>query len=172
MYTSGPPEGAACCLLRQAFRSCHDSSKNPASSTCCGPSVTRTTPQSGSIGVGFAIPSNIAKRIAGEIIKTGSASHALLGAMVSDATNSSDAASFTIGAKVQKVTADGAAAKAGIQAGDIITKFNDTEITSAGELTAAVRQLPAGASATVEYTRNGTSTTVKVTLGNANSLTK
>ena len=126
--------------------------------------------QAGSIGVGFAIPSNIAKRIANEIIKTGSASHALLGAMVSDATNSSDAASFSVGAKVEKVTAGGAAANAGIQAGDVITKFNGIEIIGSSELTAAVRQLPAGATATVEYTRNGSTKTVQVKLGDASSL--
>lgn len=126
--------------------------------------------QAGSIGVGFAIPSNIAKRIANEIIKTGSATHALLGAMVSDATNSSDAASFTVGAKVEKVTPGGAAQKAGIKAGDVITKFNGTAIIGSSELTAAVRQLPAGATATVEYTRNGVSKTIEVKLGDANSL--
>ena len=126
--------------------------------------------QVGSIGVGFAIPSNIAKRIANEIIKTGSATHALLGAMVSDATNSTDAASFSVGAKVEKVTPGGAAQKAGIQAGDVITKFNGTEIIGSSELTAAVRQLPAGATATVEYTRNGTSKTIQVKLGDASSL--
>lgn len=126
--------------------------------------------QAGSIGVGFAIPSNIAKRIANEIIKTGSATHALLGAMVSDATNSTDAASFSVGAKVEKVTPGGAAQKAGIQAGDVITKFNGTEIIGSSELTAAVRQLPAGATATVEYTRNGTSKTIQVKLGDASSL--
>ena len=126
--------------------------------------------QAGSIGVGFAIPSNIAKRISNEIIKTGSATHALLGAMVSDATNSTDAASFSVGAKVEKVTPGGAAQKAGIQAGDVITKFNGTEIIGSSELTAAVRQLPAGATATVEYTRNGTSKTIQVKLGDASSL--
>lgn len=126
--------------------------------------------QAGSIGVGFAIPSNIAKRIANEIIKTGSASHALLGAMVSDATNSNDAASFSVGAKVEKVTVGGAAANAGIQAGDVITKFNGIEIIGSSELTAAVRQLPAGVTATVEYTRNGSAKTVQVKLGDASSL--
>ena len=128
--------------------------------------------QSGSIGVGFAIPSNVAKRIAAEIIKTGSASHALLGAMVSDATNSNNSASFSVGAKVVKLTAGGAAATGGIEVGDIIVNFNNTVITSAGELTAAVRQLPAGAKAKVEFVRDGKTQSVVVTLGNANELNK
>ena len=128
--------------------------------------------QSGSIGVGFAIPSNVAKRIASEIIKSGSASHALLGAMVSDATNSSNSASFSVGAKVEKLTPGGAAEVGGIKPGDIIVKFNNTVITSAGELTAAVRQLPASAKASVEFIRGGKTSTVEVTLGNANDLNK
>ena len=130
-----------------------------------------STGQSGSIGVGFAIPSNIAKRIASEIIKTGSASHALLGAMVSDATNSSNQASFSIGAKVEKLTPGGAAEKGGVQVGDVIVKFNGNAISSASELTAAVRQLAANTKASLDLIRGGKTVTLEVTLGNANDLT-
>jgi putative serine protease PepD len=121
----------------------------------------------GSIGVGFAIPSNVAQRIAGEIMKTGHASHALLGAMVSDSTNSTAAASFTVGAKVIKLTSGGAAEKGGVKVGDIITQFNGVAITSASELTAAVRQEKAGSSATVQVTRDGNTISLNVVLGDA-----
>jgi putative serine protease PepD len=121
----------------------------------------------GSIGVGFAIPSNVAQRIAAEIMKSGHASHALLGAMVSDSTNSSAAASFTIGAKVVKLTSGGAAEKGGVLVGDVITKFNGVAITSASELTAAVRQEKAGVAATLELIRAGKNVTLNVTLGDA-----
>jgi putative serine protease PepD len=124
----------------------------------------------GSIGVGFAIPSNIAKRIATEIMKTGEASHALLGALVSDASNSDSSASFSVGAKIEKVTEGGAAEAAGLKAGDIIVKFNNRTITSSSELTAAVRQQPAGAKASVEYIREGVKSTMNVTLGDAKDL--
>ena len=124
----------------------------------------------GSIGVGFAIPSNIAKRIATEIMKTGKASHALLGALVSDASNSDSSASFSVGAKIERVTAGGAAEAAGLKAGDVVVKFNDRPIASSSELTAAVRQQPAGAKARIEYVRNGVKATVSVTLGNADDL--
>ena len=124
----------------------------------------------GSIGVGFAIPSNIAKRIATEIMKTGKASHALLGALVSDASNSESSASFSVGAKIERVTAGGAAVAAGLKAGDVVVKFNDRPIASSSELTAAVRQQPAGAKARIEYVRNGVKATVSVTLGNADDL--
>ena len=125
---------------------------------------------SGSIGVGFAIPSNLAKRIAAEIMKNGSASHGLLGAGVVDATNSQNAASFTTGAEVKDVTANGAAAKGGIKVGDVIVKLGDKTITSASELMAAVRQLPAGTKTSVEVLRDGKSVTVQVTLGDAAQL--
>lgn len=121
----------------------------------------------GSIGVGFAIPSNVAQRIAGEIMKTGHASHALLGAMVSDSTNSDASASFTVGAKVVKLTAGGAAEKGGVKVGDIITKFNGVAITSASELTAAVRQEKAGSKATVQLLRDGNTQSLNVVLGDA-----
>lgn len=126
--------------------------------------------QAGSIGVGFAIPSNTAKRIAAEIMKTGKASHALLGAQVVDSNNSTASASFSVGALVKSVTNGGAAQLAGIQANDVIVKFNDRNITSAGDLMAAVRQQPAGAKATVEYVRASTHATVNVVLGDATTL--
>ena len=126
--------------------------------------------QSGNIGVGFAIPSNTAKRIATEIMKSGKASHALLGAQVSDSTNSTASASFTVGALVRSVTPGSAASVAGIKANDVIVKFNDRAITSAGELMAAVRQQPAGATATVEYVRGSQHSTVSVKLGDAANL--
>lgn len=121
----------------------------------------------GSIGVGFAIPSNVAQRIAGEIMKTGHASHALLGAMVTDSTNSDAAASFTVGAKVVKLTSGGAAEVGGVKVGDVITKFNGAAITSAGELTAAVRQEKAGSKASLELIRDGATQTLNVVLGDA-----
>lgn len=125
---------------------------------------------SGSIGVGFAIPANNAKRVATEIMKTGSASHGLLGAGVIDATNSNNSASFTTGALVKEVTAGGAAEKAGVKPNDVIVKFDGKSITSGSELTAAVRQLPAGAKTTLELLRAGATISLQVTLGSAAQL--
>lgn len=124
----------------------------------------------GSIGVGFAIPANVAHRVANEIIKTGKASHGLLGAGVIDAAKSSETASFTIGAQVKELTKGGAAEKGGIKVGDIVTKFNGQTITTAGELTAAVRQEQAGASAEIVVTRDGKEIVLNVILGDASSL--
>lgn len=125
---------------------------------------------SGNIGVGFAIPSNVAKRIATEIIDGGEPSHGLLGAGVKDAASADNAASFTVGAEVVQLTPGGAAEKAGVKVGDVITHLNGLEVTSASELTAAVRQEPAGAKAEVKLLRDGKPLTLSATLGDAADL--
>lgn len=119
--------------------------------------------ESGSIGVGFAIPSNIAERVADEIIENGSATHGLLGAQVRDAASVEDAT--VAGAYVVEATAGGAAAEAGLKAGDVITGFNGTPITNASDLTAQVRGAAAGSDATVTYVRGGDTYEADVTLG-------
>ncbi len=129
-----------------------------------------STSASGSIGVGFAIPANTAKRIAQEIMKTGHASHGLLGAMVYDANSATNGSGFSTGATIKSLTAGGAAEQAGLKAGDVIVKFNDRDITSSSELLAAVRQQPAGAKVQLTISRGGASQVVSVTLGDASSI--
>lgn len=119
--------------------------------------------QSGSIGLGFAIPSNLALRVANEIIKNGKATHGLLGASVTDVTTAGGGA--VVGSLVKAVTRGGGADKAGIKPGDVITVFNGVPITSATDLTAQVRAMAAGSSTSLTYVRNGKATTVDVTLG-------
>jgi putative serine protease PepD len=124
--------------------------------------------ESGSIGVGFAIPSNTAFRISQEIINTGSATHGLLGAMVRD--NTVEDSTFSTGAYVEKLTPDGAAETAGIKPGDIVVKFDGQTVTSASDLTAMVRAEPAGGQVEVEVLRGGQRKTFQVTLGDAADL--
>lgn len=123
---------------------------------------------SGSIGVGFSIPSNTASRIAQEIIATGSATHGLLGALVRDATEANS--SFSTGAFVEEVTVGGAAEAAGIRRGDIVTKFNGQSVTSSSDLTAMVRAQAAGAAVDVEVLRSSSPRSFQVTLGDASAL--
>jgi len=118
--------------------------------------------QSGSIGVGFALPSNLAKRVSSEIIKTGKATHGKLGATVSD--ESAQQGSTQVGAVLGAVSAGSAAAKAGLAKGDIVIDFNGTPISGASDLTAAVRTQAAGATVKVTFLRNGQRNTVSVTL--------
>jgi putative serine protease PepD len=117
----------------------------------------------GSIGVGFALPSNLAKRVSEEIIATGTATHGLLGAQVSDA--ASEKGSTIVGALIQEAVAGGAAEKAGIQKGDVVVRFNGVPITDAIDITAQVRTMAAGSQADVEINRNGKMLTKQVTLG-------
>src|SRR3954467_4042328 len=100
--------------------------------------------QSGSTGLGFAIPVDQAKRIADELIQNGTASHASLGVQVGN-----DAG--TDGAKIVEVTSDGAAAAAGLPNGVARTKVADRAITSADALVAAVRSRAPGDKVTLTY---------------------
>ncbi len=125
-----------------------------------------STGQSGSIGIGFAIPSNLAQRIAGELIATGTATHGLLGASVTDVTeDSTQSASKVIGASIVDISQGGAAQTAGLKVGDIITQIDGLPITGKTDLTAQVRSLAAGSKSTIAYVRDGTAATVEVTLG-------
>jgi putative serine protease PepD len=119
--------------------------------------------QSGNIGVGFSIPSDIAKRISTEIIDNGAATHGLLGASVQDAASQQGAS--TTGAYVAEAVSGGAAQAAGLQKGDVITQFNGIPVTNSIDLTAQVRALAAGAKAEVTFLRNGQTKTAEVTLG-------
>jgi putative serine protease PepD len=117
--------------------------------------------QSGSIGLGFAIPVDQAKRIADELIQNGIASHASLGVQVGN-----DAGSD--GAKIVEVTSGGAAAAAGLPSGVVVTKVDDRPIGSADALVAAVRSKAPGDKVTLTYLdASGKPQSVQVTLGKA-----
>ncbi|MFF1251194.1 trypsin-like peptidase domain-containing protein [Pseudarthrobacter sp. NPDC058329] len=122
---------------------------------------------SGNIGVGFSIPINHAKRVAQEIIDTGKASHGQLGVSVKKKSASSNTSGFSVGADVATLEPDSAAAKAGIKVGDVITKFNDLAIGEPNQLTAAVREQPAGSKVKITVLRGGAEQTLDVTLGAA-----
>lgn len=122
---------------------------------------------SGNIGVGFSVPINHAKRVAQEIIDTGKASHGQFGVSVKAKSASNAASAFSVGAEVATVESGSAAAKAGIKVGDVVTKFNDLAISDPNQLTAAVREQPAGASVKVTILRGGQEQQLDVTLGAA-----
>jgi putative serine protease PepD len=119
--------------------------------------------QSGNIGVGFAIPGNTAKRIGEEIVKNGSATHALLGVSARTASANADSAVGT-GAEVVTVQDGSPASDAGLEAGDVITAVGDRPVTSSTELTAAVRSSQPGDKVTLTVRRGEDSSTVDVTL--------
>jgi putative serine protease PepD len=119
--------------------------------------------QSGSIGLGFAIPISQAVPIAQELIATGTASHSLLGVSVADPS----ATATQAGAVVKTVTAGGPAATAGIKVGDVITKVDSQQIGDADSLVAAVRSYQPNTAVTLTYVRGSQTNTAQVTLGKA-----
>ena len=122
------------------------------------------TSQSGSIGLGFAIPVDQVRTTADALIAGKTPTHAVLGVSVSDATSSSGS---TTGAVVGEVTADGAAKAAGLAAGDVLTSLGGTPVEDATELSAAVRAHQPGDEVAVVYERDGQERTATVTLGTA-----
>jgi putative serine protease PepD len=124
--------------------------------------------QSGNIGVGFAIPSNTAKRIANEIIKSGKATHAVLGVSARTASNGANA-EIGSGAQVVQVVPNSAASDAGLRPGDVITAVGNRAITSSTELTAAIRSSTPGGKVTLTVQRGNSSKKIDVTLGSTTS---
>jgi putative serine protease PepD len=114
---------------------------------------------SGNIGLGFAIPSNKAKDVANALLAGKKVSHAALGVSVTEAQGG--------GALVSNVTANSAAAKAGLLQGDVITSVNGKAINSSDDLVGLIQQASVGEKVTVVFTRNGAQKTVTATLGEA-----
>lgn len=110
----------------------------------------------GSIGIGFAIPSNLVKRVVNEIIKNGSVKHVALGIMVKSV-NVTQNNITRGGAQVASVTPGAPAAKGGMRAGDTIVAFNGKPVTSNYSLLGFVRATALGDKATITVVRgNGT----------------
>jgi putative serine protease PepD len=121
-----------------------------------------STSQSGSIGLGFAIPINQAARVAKDLINTGQPVYPVIGVSV-DSSYTGEGAKISTG--TDAITSGGPAAAAGLQAGDIITKFDDAVIDSSPTLIAEIWQHEPGEKVTLTYTRSGQSHTVSLTLG-------
>jgi putative serine protease PepD len=133
-------------------------------SSIAGTGSNQSGGQSGNIGIGFAIPADVAVRVAGQLIEKGTYANAALGVTLGGQDSQSVS---TEGVTLQSVTADGAAAAAGLKAGDQVTKVNDFATTTADGLIAATRFYAPGTSVEVSYTRDGQASTVKVILGSA-----
>ncbi|MFF5723425.1 S1C family serine protease [[Kitasatospora] papulosa] len=122
--------------------------------------------QAGSIGLGFAIPVNQAKNVAEQLIKTGQPVYPVIGATVTMEEKTGGAAISNEGAGgTPAVTPGGPAAKAGLKAGDVITKFNDTAVESGPTLIGEIWTHKPGDKVTLTYKRDGRTETAELTLG-------
>jgi putative serine protease PepD len=124
------------------------------------------TSQSGSIGLGFAIPINQAKYVAQQLIQTGKPVYAKIGASVS-LEDGTDGAQITAqGASgTDPVEEGGPADKAGLKPGDVITKLDDRVIDSGPTLIGEIWTHKPGDKVTITYERSGKTHTVELTLG-------
>ncbi|MFD9263498.1 S1C family serine protease, partial [Streptomyces sp. NPDC059538] len=125
--------------------------------------------QGGSIGLGFAIPINQGKRVAEELIRTGRATHPVIGVTL-DMDYTGDGA--RVGDKGEdgkpSVVAGGPGARAGIRAGDVITKVDGQRVRGGDELIIKIRAHRPGDPLTLTVLRDGRESTLKVVLGSAN----
>lgn len=122
----------------------------------------------GNIGLGFAIPANMAKSVFTQLKGTGKVTRGMIGVVIQPVTQDL-ARQFkldrAIGALVGQVTPGSPAEKSGIQAGDIILQYQGQEITQGTMLPALVAETPVGTSAQVVVYRNGHEQTVNVVIG-------
>lgn len=122
--------------------------------------------KAGSIGLGFAIPVDLVTSVADQLIATGTVDHAVLGVSVTTKAVAVEGSNVA-GASVEELTRGGAAAQAGLQAGDVITAVDGESVSSSKQLTGYIRRYRSGQEVTITYVRNGEKQDVTVTLGKA-----
>ena len=130
-------------------------------------SLSSSSDSSGSIGLGFAIPSDLVKSVTDQLISTGTVDHAVLGVTIQSGTATVDGTT-RVGAEVASVTSGGAADKAGIKEGDVILSVDGNQVTSAKSLSGYVRRYKGGDTVTIEFARHGKVQKVEATLGSMN----
>ncbi len=129
-----------------------------------------TGSQGGSIGLGFAIPINQARLVATQLIRTGRAAHAVIGALLDQSyTGSGAQIAGSRQGRQAAVSPGGPASRAGLRPGDVITGFGGQRIGNATALLDAIRSLAPGARVKITFSRNGQQHTASLTLGSAES---
>jgi len=127
----------------------------------------------GSSGVGFAIPSNMAKSIAKSLIETGKIERGYMGVSIGDLTSDlKEVYTHKEGALILGVEAGGPAEEAGIKRLDLVTKINDKTIRSANDLKNTVGSLSPGEKVKITLERDNKLTTLTLTLADMDGLTK
>jgi len=120
----------------------------------------------GSVGIGFAVPTNLMQRITKQLIETGSVAYPYFGIDVSPISPTM-AERFGVddGLYVESVVTDGPSDAAGLRPGDVITEINNRPAAHTDVLIAVTLTKKAGDTITVTYKRGGRTDTTKVTLG-------
>lgn len=120
------------------------------------------TPDGGSVGLGFSIPSNMVKLISHELIKHGHVNHGFLGVEVQGVTREMAQAlrlktidGRSVGALIAEVAPNSPASRAGLEPGDVITKLNSSPVTSVNEFALRLTEIAPGHHVHLTYVRNG-----------------
>ena len=126
------------------------------------------SPTGGSIGIGFAVPSDTAMSVVDQLRQFGETRRGWLGVRIQSVTEDiaeSVGIKENVGALVAGVTPDGPAAKAGIEPGDVVTRFDGKEVSSMRGLPRIVSQTPIGKKVDVELLRKGQKLTLQAVIG-------
>ena len=132
-------------------------------------STATSSDSAGSIGIGFAIPSNLVKRVANEIIKDGKVKHVALGVTITTGTVEADGvtragAKVTAGTSGSAVVSGSPADKAGLKVGDVIVAYDGNAVSSTYSLLGYVRASALNDKVTLTIVRGGKTMDVEVTL--------
>jgi Do/DeqQ family serine protease len=130
------------------------------------------SPSGGNIGIGFAIPANLARNVMTQLIDHGEVRRSMIGVTIQPVTSDlarSLGLSDVRGALVNSVQAGGPAAKAGLQRGDVITAVNGTEVKDTNALRNTVAHMAPGTRVSVSVVRDGSEKTFDVTLAELES---
>ncbi|MGJ0204887.1 trypsin-like peptidase domain-containing protein [Leucobacter sp. gxy201] len=128
-------------------------------------SPTSANGTAGSAGLGFAIPSNLATRVADALIDGEQPSHGLLGASIADSSQDTDADANHAGGLIVDLAKGGAAETAGLKVGDVVTAIDGTPAADGTSVSALVRMHAGGSEVKIDYTRDGVSGEATATLG-------
>ncbi|MEZ5953277.1 MAG: Do family serine endopeptidase [Hyphomonas sp.] len=126
------------------------------------------SPTGGSVGIGFSVPSNLVRRISGELIKSGRIRRSWFGVNVQDADENLVKAyggRAKGGVIITRITDDGPADKAKLEVGDLVLSFDGKAVTSVRELTHVITDTPIGKQVPVSLIRDGKTRTFTVTMG-------
>jgi len=135
---------------------------------CVGVNAAISSPTGASVGIGFAIPINLARAVVPDLIASGKAQRGWLGVLLDNVTEREakrQGLDAVRGVKIDSVFANSPAERAGVKRGDIIVKFNQLEVNNASQLSVMVSTVRSGQSVPIELVRDGARETLNALIG-------